>query len=149
MEPGQHRRQYLRNSPPKSAGRSESSPHSRKPPRKQSKKRFAEVTRTMGSDDRRRHVRGLPCSACGVEGFSVNAHLLGVEGMSLKKPAETIGPLCADRIGVEGCHALYDRRRWEFDARFPDYDAVAVAAQTQSRWAAQCEAAGQRTTEML
>jgi hypothetical protein len=97
-----------------------------------------ETTRSMGTLARRKFVAALPCAACGIVGYSQNAHLLGTEGTGRKKHHSTIGPLCAPhpRIGPfsEGCHNAYDEHRWLFDARFPDFNPEAVAAQIEADW---------------
>jgi hypothetical protein len=102
------------------------------------RKRPKREAETMGSRARREFVASLPCSACGIHGYSQNAHLQGSAGMGLKKAADTIGPLCRSRTGIDGCHDLYDgrakdgkRRFWE---RFPTYEPAWVALRTERLW---------------
>jgi hypothetical protein len=98
------------------------------------RKRPKREAETMGSRARREFVASLPCSACGIHGYSQNAHLQGSAGMGVKKSADTIGPLCGDRYGVTGCHTLFDRHRGQFDARFPTYEPAWVALRTERLW---------------
>jgi hypothetical protein len=98
------------------------------------KRRPKHEAATMGTRERRQFVATLPCAACGIVGYSANAHLLGTGGMGRKRSADTIGPLCADRSGVTGCHTLYDAFPWTFRERFPDFDPEWVAMQTERRW---------------
>jgi hypothetical protein len=93
-----------------------------------------ETALSMGSIARRKFVALKPCAACGIEWHSQNAHLLGPAGMGLKKGPETIGPLCGP--SGNGCHQLYDRRRWVFDAKYPWFKPEEVAAKTQTDWLA-------------
>lgn len=106
--------------------------------------RFA---RQFGSKARVLFVKSLPCAACGVVGYSENAHLLGNDGMSRRGPYTSIGPLCGphygmSQIGIEvmlnGCHASFDETRMRFNQLYPQFDAERVAAETD----ATCEAAG-------
>lgn len=56
------------------------------------KRRAKEKARTLGSPERAKFVKGLPCLVCGVTP-SENAHL-GNGGMSRKSDADQIVPLC-------------------------------------------------------
>lgn len=96
--------------------------------------------RQYGSLDRVRWVKTLPCAACCVEGWSENAHLLGNDGARRRGPYDTIGPLCGNRFTTVGCHTLYDEHEEQFDAMYPTFDPVAVAAQTEVGWQASAEA---------
>ncbi len=94
-----------------------------------------------GSKARNDFVGTLPCSACGVEGHSQPAHVLGNGGMGKKKGPETIAPLCGpqpcyDGDIYDGCHALFDRKRWEFNLTFPNYDPAEAAARCNAAWLA-------------
>lgn len=65
----------------------------------------AEPTR----DERyRRLVAALPCSNCGIEGYSQAAHGPTL-GARIKADDRETFPLCADRPGVKGCHARFDQ----------------------------------------
>src|SRR4051812_16688395 len=69
----------------------------------------SEFKRTYHSRARQKFVNLQPCSACGVWGSSQNAHVLGVDGASLKGPYTTIAPLCTARLAeggavYQGCH---------------------------------------------
>lgn len=115
------------------------SPIKRKTPVRRSNpdRKRREFTRTYHSDERVKFVRGLPCAACGVQGYSVNAHLLGNDGARRKGPYTSVGPLCDIRFGtptVIGCHITYDLHRRAFDAAFPDFDPEKVAAETEKLW---------------
>ncbi len=109
-------------------------------PMKKKKPSAKETTRSMGTKARREFVASLPCAACGVVGYSQNAHLLGNGGKGRKKHHTTIGPLCGPRPNrysdttYLGHHALYDKYRIEFDFDFPHFYAEAVAAETEELW---------------
>lgn len=109
-------------------------PASDRPMNKVSENRPQEIIRSMGTPERRRFVASLPCAACGVVGFSVSAHLLGNDGRGRKKDCTTTGPLCRSRTGVEGCHDLRDTKPWEFTRRYPDFNPVDVAEETQRKF---------------
>jgi hypothetical protein len=80
-------------------------------------------------------VRGMSCAACGIHGWSVNAHVVkGDKGMGYKAGCECIAPLCHSRLGVTGCHFLYDEYRADFDKLYPDFDPIAAAAATEEAW---------------
>lgn len=115
-----------RNSPLRSSG---------KPGRKPRK--ASETVRIYGSDERIEFVKLLPCEGCGIEGFSENAHVCGNGGTGRKADYTTIAPLCG-RKGptLPGCHFLFDEKPWEFRIRFPDFDPIAAAAQTEAAWQA-------------
>lgn len=105
----------LRRSPMKRSGRLKA----RNP-----KRQASNFARAYHSHARVLFVRGLRCAACSHRG-SVNAHLLGNDGMGRKASYDTIGPLCAT------CHAMYDEHRAEFVNRFPYFDAKAIANDTE------------------
>lgn len=67
----------------------------------------------MGTASRRAFVRSLPCCACGVEGFSVNAHTTRRSGMGMKGKASDIVPLCGPRPMNRG--GMYDGCHYELD----------------------------------
>lgn len=77
--------------------------------------------------------------ACGVFGFSENAHVLGSGGTGRKADATSIAPLCGphpDERGVlvVGCHKLYDEHRDVFHRLYPKFIAAAAAALTERAW---------------
>lgn len=98
-----------------------------------------ETNRIYGPKTRREWMKTLPCSACGVVGYSEGAHVLGNGGMSRKADADTQAPLCGlnywptTKVAYlyAGCHNLYDRHRDVFNARFPDFDAKRAAEETE------------------
>lgn len=111
---------------------------------KKKPRKLSETLRIYGSKARRDFVRGLPCAACGVGGYSVQAHVLGNGGTGRKADADTIAPLCGQRpdgrkpgnFYYTGCHFLFDEMPWEFKPRFPDFDPGKAAADTQAAWIA-------------
>lgn len=116
----------------------------RKKPRKP-----GETLRIYGPPARRKWMKTLPCSACGVVGYSEGAHVLGNGGMSRKADADTQAPLChtmpvpypalSMSFAVGGCHILYDEHRSIFDAEFPNYDPEIAARTTNEAWVALSE----------
>ena len=55
----------------------------------------------------RRWVASLPCAHCGLEGHSQCAHSDSAgKGMGIKASDTECFPLCADRMGVMGCHSI-------------------------------------------
>lgn len=99
------------------------------------KRKQSAFARQYGSKARVAWVKSLPCAACGVTGFSENAHLLGNDGAGRKGPYTEIGPLCSTRF-LAGCHAMYDTQRSAFNICFPTFNAERVAAETEAAWAA-------------
>ena len=83
------------------------------------------------SEAYRRAVAGLPCIACGIQGYSQAAHL-PPEAKGMKQSDLLTFPLCCTRVGIAGCHQDYDQYRL-----FPRAAAMAVgrawAADTQRR----------------
>jgi len=57
-----------------------------------------------------RRVAELPCSWCGIEGYSQAAHV-PPEGKGIKQSDYETFPLCCTRPGVIGCHVDYDQYR--------------------------------------
>jgi hypothetical protein len=99
--------------------------------------------RIYGSKARVEAVKLMPCGACGVEGFSENAHVVkGEKGMGYKAGYKCIAPLCGNhpngRLGllIPGCHLMFDEHRWAFDKLFPDFDPITAAAATEAAWQA-------------
>lgn len=115
----------------------------RKKPRKPS-----EFKRIYGSKQRVEWVKSLPCSACGVVGYSENAHVAPAseKGTGYKADAEWIAPLCGTFLdyGVGGwlqslnigCHKMYDEHRDDFDEEFPDFNPEEAARTTNEAWMA-------------
>ena len=56
----------------------------------------------------RRLIAALPCSNCGIEGYSQAAHGPTL-GAGIKSDDSACFPLCCDRPLVKGCHARYDQ----------------------------------------
>ena len=95
-----------------------------------------EFKRTYGSRARQKFVNLRACSACGVWGYSQNAHVLGVDGMGRKLGYKTIAPLCGVRPDGEGgvypgCHSRFDTAPADFRAKFPTYNPAKAARQTE------------------
>lgn len=57
----------------------------------------------------RRLVAQLPCRICGREGRSQAAHPNTGKGTGTKTDDRLTFPLCADELGVHGCHYLFDQ----------------------------------------
>ena len=123
------------------------------------KRKAKEFARCYHSVERVEFVKSLPCSACGVVGYSQNAHVLGNDGMGRKKGYETIAPLCGPRphrlavgrplapgiVAFMGCHRLYDEYHWDLEAEFRDFDPVRAAAETEKLWQAHTRAPREET----
>jgi hypothetical protein len=96
--------------------------------------------RVYGTPARRKWVSLQPCAACGAWGYSQGAHVLGNDGAGRKQGYQTIAPLCTVRPmdgtgGLwPGCHHLFDEKRSEFDANFPDFKPARAAFTTQKAW---------------
>ena len=105
-------------------------------PKPNPKRKVASFSRQYGSLERVLLIKSLPCAACGVVGFSSNAHLLGNDGGSRKGPYTEVGPLCESRGEVVGCHPMYDEHQGEFAARFPAFNPAEVAEETERAWLA-------------
>lgn len=66
------------------------------------------------NDKYRKLVAQLDCAYCGRSGRSQAAHSNDNrhgKGMSLKASDAAIFPLCADELGLHGCHYLFDQRK--------------------------------------
>jgi len=57
----------------------------------------------------RRFVAGLPCFACGVQGYSQAAHPNQGRGLGQKASDADVFPLCCARPMVPGCHQTHDQ----------------------------------------
>jgi len=114
---------------------------------KQNRARLAgSFARAYGSKARVKFVNLQPCAACGVWGYSQNAHVLGNDGASRKAHYTTIAPLCGPRpSGVllheesgliyEGCHSLFDTAPEKFRARFA-FNPKRAARECHRKWMA-------------
>lgn len=103
----------------------------------------SKTARIYGSKARRDWVKLQPCAACGVEGFSVNAHVAppSEKGTGYKASAKWIVPLCVNRwplpdtvVGIVGCHTLHDEYPDIFAHKHPDFDATRAAQETEKAW---------------
>ena len=102
----------------------------------------AERLRIYGPPGRVEFVKSLPCAACGVVGYSENAHVppKGEAGTGYKADYRFIVPLCGPRPWNAagqmfiGCHEQYDDVQWAFDMEHPDFDAEKACAQTETLW---------------
>ncbi|AVS68146.1 hypothetical protein C8245_22995 [Paracidovorax avenae] len=65
----------------------------------------------LRSEAYRRAVASLPCAWCGLVGSSQHAHANEGKGMGIKVDDRSGFPLCAPRLGEEGCHAAFDQYR--------------------------------------
>jgi hypothetical protein len=102
---------------------------SRKPPKRNVKRRASEFARCYGSKARVAFVRSLPCSACGVIGYSQNAHVCRVGGgMGRKAHYTTIVPL---RGAMH--RELHQIGRASFEEKY-GVDLDKAAADTQAAW---------------
>lgn len=85
-------------------------PASSKKPRRKPRKP-SEFARIYHSKQRVEFVKSLPCAACGVVGYSENAHI-ETGGMGRKADFDKIVPLCGNRpdpiLGrdILGCHGM-------------------------------------------
>lgn len=123
-------------------------------PRSAVKKRSrpkSETLRIYGPPERRAWMKILPCSACGVVGYSEGAHVLGNGGMGRKADAKTQAPLCGPHDVVRsisyhgapfvrerglfmGCHRQFDEFRGFFNAFHPDFNAETAASDCEQAW---------------
>lgn len=95
-----------------------------------------DTARIYGPSGRIQFVQSLACAACGIKGFSVNAHLTpkGEKGTGYKGHYRFIAPLCGERFMLIGCHRLYDEYPMLFKAEHPGFDPEKAAAETQLLW---------------
>jgi hypothetical protein len=104
-----------------------------------------ETLRIYGPPERREWVKQQPCGACGIVGYSQNAHCPppGESGTGYKADSKWIAPLCGARTTYRngrlmyayiGCHRLYDEHPEIFREKYPSLDMQAVAAETERRW---------------
>lgn len=59
----------------------------------------------------RRFVASLPCAHCRIEGYSQAAHPNTGKAKGMKADDRLCFPLCCDRPGVKGCHAMFDQHQ--------------------------------------
>lgn len=111
------------------------------------KRKAREFARAYHSKARVEFVKSLPCAACGVVGYSENAHVppTGEAGAGYRADYRFIAPLCGRRGSAEnipagryyvGCHQLFDNYPWVFEQRHPNFDPAKAAAETESAWLA-------------
>jgi hypothetical protein len=92
------------------------------------------------SEAYRRLVAALPCANCGKVGYSQHAHTNGAnKGKSIKNDDRDAMPLCADDLGMRGCHTRFDRYALFLDREEHRRMGAQWAAETR----AQIEASGQ------
>jgi hypothetical protein len=70
----------------------------------------------------RRWVASLPCYECRIHGYSQCAHGNTGKAKGLKNSDEGCFPLCADRVGVKGCHSRFDQYEIVSRADMPEYE---------------------------
>lgn len=94
-----------------------------------------ERERIYGPKGRVEFVKSLPCAACGVVGYSENAHLTpkGEKGTGYKGDCRFIAPLCAGPYSPR-CHMLFDSFHSTFAAKFPAFSPAKAAAECESAW---------------
>lgn len=112
------------------------------PPRKRKRRTAAEerakFAREFGSQERHDWIQTLPCCACGVVGYSENAHV-GNKGAGTGRKADydQIAPLC----GPRGCHQQsHDDGQQSFEREY-GIDLLACAAECERAWQERGEAA--------
>ncbi|MDP9203501.1 MAG: hypothetical protein M3P26_16460 [Gemmatimonadota bacterium] len=107
---------------------------------KRKKRSKSDFARIYGSKQRVEFVKSLPCAACGIEGFSENAHVppKGEAGTGYKADWRLTAPLCGPRedgvLSYIGCHRMYDRHRSTFYKWYPTFDIAKAAADTERLW---------------
>jgi len=116
------------------------------------KRRRSEFARCYHSEARKRFVQSLPCCACGVVGYSENAHVTddGTKGAGRKSGYRCIAPLCGRRpvIAVNGLGETLDYGTVRGCHRWSHADAdsfLAVWKLDMDAEAAKCEAKWQAT----
>jgi hypothetical protein len=70
----------------------------------------------------RRWVASLPCYECRIHGYSQCAHGNTGKAKGRKNSDEGCFPLCADRVGVKGCHSRFDQYEIVSRADMPEYE---------------------------
>lgn len=115
---------------------------------KKKKRKPSEFARIYGSKARVEFVKSLPCAACGVVGYSENAHVAPTSesgGAGRKADAKWIAPLCGPHIVKGGsraswqeigCHrSLHIMGRAAFEVEHAT-NLDDAAAETQKSWLA-------------
>jgi len=94
----------------------------------------AESERVYGPPERREWVTTLPCAACGLIGYSQNAHVLPNKAKGKKGDAKGIAPLCSD-ASPYCCHGRFDRYETPFEKGSPERERIMrCAAIVQQMW---------------
>lgn len=65
----------------------------------------------LRSEAYRRLVAMLPCMQCGIQGYSQAAHPNTGKAKGAKASDLECFPLCADRVGIVGCHFRFDQHQ--------------------------------------
>lgn len=99
--------------------------------------------RSYGGKARVEWMKTLPCVACGVVGFSQNAHIK-TGGAGRKSDARFCVPLCGPQSMFQwkshvfpayiGCHASFEEHRAEFRETYPVLDLSAEALRIDALW---------------
>ena len=130
----------LRKSPLKRSGKPLKRTRIKKKPRSKS-----EFARIYHSKERVEFIKSLPCCACGIEGFSDNAHVAppSKKGTGYKAGYIWIVPLCGTRTDVSnpaylvwtmGCHGYsHQCGRDSFEEKY-GINLKACAIETHNRW---------------
>jgi hypothetical protein len=79
----------------------------------------------------RRLVASLPCFNCGIHGHSQCAHPNTGKTKGRKLSDDRCFPLCADRVGVVGCHSRFDRYELTGRDGMAAFEASALAWTTE------------------
>ena len=111
------------------------------------KRRARNWARAYHSEERVEFVNAMPCCACGVIGYTENAHVppKGEAGTGYKADAKWIVPLCGLRVERGsgsiclrslGCHnVLHELGRASFEKSW-GIDLTSLAATVQEEWRA-------------
>lgn len=91
------------------------------------------------SEAYRRLVAAMPCACCGSVGRSQHAHTNAGKAKGMKNDDRDAMPLCADGIGLVGCHTLFDQYRLILGGREAH---VAIGSRWAAETRAQIEASG-------
>ena len=93
----------------------------------------------LRSEPYRRLVAAMPCAICGRANRSQHAHTNAGKAKAMKNDARDAMPLCADGIGIVGCHTLFDQSRLILGGREAH---IALGARLAAETRAQIEASG-------
>lgn len=93
--------------------------------------------RAYESEERVEFIKSLPCTGCGVTGYSENAHV-GREGKGAgrKANADQITPLCGPHGLMIGCHRAFDRFLFPFNRASTRIPVILSCVDTQRKWLA-------------